>query len=334
MNYKYYLLSDWDNQPIPHSPEWPVSGRVEVADWDPSPDAQGGGILGYLQEPAVDPLPALLERNPTETQLMPATSQWVVLGSNEIVRLENEIVKCPWGVALFCGNRSSALEFVELIHTKNVRCEYLGDQGRLKYMMIGAEGTSIAVGPHSLVVGAGRTEIKGGDRNTLIGGRHARIEGGNHSIISGGKGAKVIVGNKATVAGSDHAEVAAGHSCTVVGGYKSTVVAGTLSTVVGGYKSTVRGGYGATVVGGDKAMVIGGDYATVIGGDDSLVQGGKNAQVFGGVNAKVCGGLDATLRIAYLDGEGKRCISTAYIGRFGILADVVYSFDGTEWCVE
>ncbi len=334
MRYKYYLLSDWANQINPASSAWPVQGKVEVLDWDPSP-ALDGGIWGYLQPPTNNLLPAVLEeKTSTSTDLVLSTSQWVVLGSNEVVQIDEQIVKCPWGMVLYCGDRVGASKFVDLIHTNAVRCEYLGEEGMRRYMYIGRDGSSISTGERSLVIAGGDTNIDAGDHGTLIGGRNSQIMGGNRTIVSGGKGAKVLVGNKATVAGGDHVEAGAGHSSTVVGGYKSNVLAGTLSTVVGGYKSRVTGGYGATVVGGEKALVTGGDHATVIGGDDSLVFGGDYAQVFGGLRSKVCGGVDATLRIAYLDQKGERCTATAYVGRYGILPDVVYSFDGESWCEE
>ncbi len=331
MRYKYYLLSDWANQVNPNVGIWPVEGRVEVSDWNPGPELNGG-IWGYLQPPASNLLPAVFEEAAsTSTDLVLSTAQWVVLGSDEIVQVDEEVVKCKWGMVLYCGDRDNASKFVNLLHSDAIRCEYLGDEGPRHYMYIGREGASISTGERSLVIAGKNTNIESGDHSTLIGGRLSHISGGDRTIVSGGKGAKVAVGNKATIAGGDHVEGDAGHSSTVVGGYKSSVAAGTLSTVIGGYKSSVTGGYGATVVGGDKALVTGGDYATVIGGDDSLVFGGKNAQVFGGLRAKVCGGVDATLRIAYLDENGDRCVTTGYVGRYGILPNVVYSFDGECW---
>lgn len=335
MRYKYYVLSNWENQEI--APEtWPLEGRVEVLDWDPSPE-QNHGIYGYLQESNTSLLPALVEKTDVSTALIPAgkpDGPWVVLGSDEIVRLDEQMVKCPWGVVLHCGNRESALQFVDLLKANLIRYEYLGEGSARHYMVIGKEGTTIATGEHALVIGGHRTTIEAGDRTTLIGGRRARIAGGNRSIISGGKGAQLLVGNKSTIAGGDHVRANAGHSSTVVGGYKASVAGGTLSTVVGGYKSTVSGGYGATVIGGDQSLVIGGDEATVIGGEDALVRGGKNAIVFGGYRSKVSGGKDATLRIAYTDEAGERNVSTAYVGRYGILPNVIYSFDGNSWCAE
>ncbi len=332
MQYKYYLISDWASPANPLMTDWPVEGRVEVQNWDPDP-VQDGGIRGYLHEPATAEEPSLLlDESPAETSLVLAPSKWVVLGSNEIVRLDEQRAKCPWGMVLHCGNRLSALAFVDMLRTRQIKYEYLGDKGHRSHLFVAKPGISLAACTDALVIGGSKTTIEGGDQSTLVGGRQAHISGGNRTIVSGGKGARLDAGNKAVIAGSDLVKAAAGHSSTVVGGYKASVYAGTLSTVVGGYKSTVTGGYGATVVGGEHASVIGGDHATVIGGDNALVQGGKYAQVFGGVNAVVSGGIDATLRLAYINEAGDRETSTAYVGRFGILPDVWYMFDGTDWC--
>ena len=309
--------------------DWPVEGRIEVQNWDPDP-VQTGGIYGYLHESATE-VPLLAE-TPTETSLVPVPSKWVVFGSDEIVRLDEQQAKCPWGMVLHCGDRLSALAFIDLLRTRQIKYEFLGEKGRRSHLFVAKSGVSIETCADALVIGGGKTTIQGGDQSTLVGGRQARISGGNRSIVSSGKGSKIAVGNKAIIAGSDLVQAAAGHSSTVVGGYKSSVNAGTLSTVVGGYKSTVSGGYGATVVGGEQACVQGGDYATVIGGDNALVSGGKYAQVFGGVDAVVSGGVDATLRLAYINEDGDRETTTAYVGRYGILADVWYAFDGTNWC--
>lgn len=332
MQYKYYLISDWANPANPLMTDWPVEGRVEVPNWDPDP-VQDGGIRGYLHEPATAEQPLLLpEELPAETSLVLTPSKWVVLGSDEIVRLDDQRAKCPWGMVLHCGDRLSALTFVDMLRTRQIKYEYLGEKGHRSHLFVASPGVSLATCADALVIGGRKTTIEGGDQSTLVGGRHAHISGGNRTIVSSGKGAKVAVGNKAIIAGSDHVEADAGHSSTVVGGYKANVNAGTLSTVVGGYKSTVSGGYGATVVGGEQAAVFGGDYATVIGGDQSLVRGGKYAQVFGGVDAVVCGGVDATLRLAYINEAGDRETSTAYVGRFGIQPEVWYMFNGTDWC--
>ncbi len=302
MHYKYYLLSNWENQDIAPGAGWPLEGSFEAT-----------------------------------TALVPAgksDTPWVVLGADEIVRLDEQMAKCPWAVVLHRGSRESAIQFVDLLKSSVTQFEYLGPRSQRHAMLIGQDDAILSAGEQVLVIGGHRTTIEAGDRTTLIGGRYARIAGGNQSIISAGKGARLVVGSRSTIAGDDQVKANAGHSSTVVGGYKASVSGGSLSTVVGGYRATVTGGYGATVIGGDQSLVIGGDESTVIGGEEAMVRGGKNASVFGGYRSRVCGGRDATLRIAYANEKGERCMSTAYIGRYGILPDVIYSFDGNTWCPE
>ena len=87
-------------------------------DWDPSPESEVG-LWGYLDTSVETLLPAVVERHLQPVNHIITDPRWVVLGSDEIVLLDEQVAKCPWGEVLYCGDRESAIHFLDLLKNKS-----------------------------------------------------------------------------------------------------------------------------------------------------------------------------------------------------------------------
>jgi len=169
--------------------KYPENGTVACTDWEPTPEC-GNGLHGLLWG----------EGNYSLLNWT-ADAKWLVIKVTEFVKIDNDKVKFPSGVVVFCGDRLGACDYIRAHGNKGLKFSLTATAGNY--------GTATA-----------------GDAGTATAGYKGTATAGDAGTATAGYKGTATAGDAGTATAGKYGTATAGDAGTATAGYKGTALSG------------------------------------------------------------------------------------------------------------